>query len=219
MTPPRVVERESFDGDDDERERETRLEKEGATKDDNALFRFSLCAFATTKRDALSCSLRDAFALSLYQRVPCDADYDSARSLRGLRWKQSEEQEQRKPRESLLRFRMKRAWTEIQLTGGRGGLAGSLGGELLAGGLATRRLASRLLGTSHCCFVLEGFGKVEGEEGNDLCGGERERERREEKKFGRARKRKHSDENKTKKLCFLEAKLLFRPSQKHRGSF
>lgn len=37
-------------------------------------------------------------------------------------------------------------------TTSRGGrLAGSLGGELLAGGLATGGLSSGLLGASHCC--------------------------------------------------------------------
>ena len=48
-------------------------------------------------------------------------------------------------------------------TGGGRRLAGSLGGELLARGLAARGLASRLLGTSHCFGFGWGFWK--GEEG------------------------------------------------------
>ena len=38
----------------------------------------------------------------------------------------------------------------LDTSGGGGGLAGSLGGELLAGGLASHGLACGLLGTSHC---------------------------------------------------------------------
>ena len=41
----------------------------------------------------------------------------------------------------------------LDAAGRRGGLASSLGGELLTRGLATGRLTSSLLGTSHC-FVL-----------------------------------------------------------------
>ena len=37
----------------------------------------------------------------------------------------------------------------LHAAGGGGGLASRLGGELLAGGLATRGFARRLLGTSH----------------------------------------------------------------------
>ena len=38
----------------------------------------------------------------------------------------------------------------LDAAGGRGGLAGSLGGELLPGGLASGGLPGGLLGTSHC---------------------------------------------------------------------
>ena len=43
----------------------------------------------------------------------------------------------------------------LHSSGGRGGLAGSLGGELLAGGFASGRFAGGLLGTSHfgCCWL------------------------------------------------------------------
>ena len=40
----------------------------------------------------------------------------------------------------------------LDAAGGGRGLARRLGGELLAGGLATGRFTSRLLGTSHFCF-------------------------------------------------------------------
>merc|ERR1719481_2318212 len=38
----------------------------------------------------------------------------------------------------------------LDSTGGRGGLPGSLGGQLLPGGLASSGLTGGLLGTSHC---------------------------------------------------------------------
>ena len=38
----------------------------------------------------------------------------------------------------------------LDATGGRGALASGLGGELLARGFATSRLASGLLGAGHC---------------------------------------------------------------------
>jgi len=38
----------------------------------------------------------------------------------------------------------------LDTSGGGGGLAGSLGGELLAGSLSSGGLAGGLLGTSHC---------------------------------------------------------------------
>ena len=41
----------------------------------------------------------------------------------------------------------------LDTAGGGGGLASCLGGKLLAGSLATSGLASRLLGTSHCCWL------------------------------------------------------------------
>ena len=40
----------------------------------------------------------------------------------------------------------------LDAAGGRGRLAGGLGGEHLAGGLAARGLASRLLGAGCCVF-------------------------------------------------------------------
>ena len=43
----------------------------------------------------------------------------------------------------------------LDATGGGGGLASRLGGELLAGGLASGRLTSGLLGTSHVDCVFE----------------------------------------------------------------
>ncbi len=45
----------------------------------------------------------------------------------------------------------------LDTAGGRGALASSLGGKLLAGSLATSGLASGLLGASHCrwCLVFE----------------------------------------------------------------
>ena len=42
----------------------------------------------------------------------------------------------------------------LHASGGRGGLASCLGGELLAGGLASGRLACCLLGTGHCVAVF-----------------------------------------------------------------
>ncbi|KAL7508612.1 hypothetical protein ACHAXN_009504 [Cyclotella atomus] len=39
----------------------------------------------------------------------------------------------------------------LHASGGGGGLAGSLGGELLAGSFSSGRLAGGLLGTGHCC--------------------------------------------------------------------
>ena len=43
----------------------------------------------------------------------------------------------------------------LDATGGGGGLASRLGGELLAGGLASGRLTGGLLGTSHVDCVFE----------------------------------------------------------------
>jgi len=39
----------------------------------------------------------------------------------------------------------------LDSTGGRGGLPGGLGGQLLPGGLASSRLTGGLLSTGHCC--------------------------------------------------------------------
>jgi hypothetical protein len=64
----------------------------------------------------------------------------------------------------------------LDTSGSGGGLAGSLGGELLAGSLSSGGLAGGLLGTSHCwLYVLLGGGVVDSVN-------EEKREKREKRK-------------------------------------